>query len=135
MCMTSFHPPSEKYYFASVRGLARNCSERPCRTLLLADFAILHSIAIFVKYRKVSTHTILPNFIGNCRNSFVFVFWRPQQGYAVKEEGRARASFPWPTKAILQGNHQKVLACRHMRSLQLLCTVGGDLASPRTKAK
>jgi len=30
---------------------------------------------------------------------------------------------------------KKVLACRHMRSLQLLYTVGGDLASPRTKAK
>jgi hypothetical protein len=35
-------PPLEKYYFALVRGLARNRSERPClaaRTLLLADFA------------------------------------------------------------------------------------------------
>ena len=88
-------PPSEKYYFASVRGLASNRSERPClaaRTLLLADFAILHSVVIFVKHREVSTHTILPNFIGNCRNSFVFVFWRPQRGYAVKEDGRARAS-------------------------------------------
>src|ERR1700728_2446378 len=43
MCTTSFHPPLEKYYFASVRGLASNRSERPClaaRTLLLADFAI-----------------------------------------------------------------------------------------------
>ena len=42
MCITSFYPPSEKYYFASVRGLASNRSERPCltaRTLLLADFA------------------------------------------------------------------------------------------------
>ena len=43
MCTTSFHPPLEKYYFASVRRLARNRSERPylaVRTLLLADFAI-----------------------------------------------------------------------------------------------
>ena len=35
-------PPLEKYYFALVRGLASNRSERPClaaRTLLLADFA------------------------------------------------------------------------------------------------
>jgi len=30
---------------------------------------------------------------------------------------------------------KKVLACRHMRSLQLLCIVGGDLVSPRTEAK
>ena len=43
MCTTSFHPPLEKYFFASLRGLASNRSERPClaaRTLLLADFAI-----------------------------------------------------------------------------------------------
>ena len=36
-------PPLEKYYITSVRGLASNCSERPClaaRTLLWADFAI-----------------------------------------------------------------------------------------------
>jgi hypothetical protein len=39
-------PPLEKYYFASVRGLASNRSERLClaaRTLLLADFAMLSS--------------------------------------------------------------------------------------------
>ena len=33
-------------------------------------FAIgLHSVAIFVKYREVPTRTILPNFIGHCRDS------------------------------------------------------------------
>lgn len=66
MCTTGFYPPLEKYFFASVRGLARNHSERPClaaRTLLLADFAILRSVVIFVKYCEVSTRTILPNFI------------------------------------------------------------------------
>jgi hypothetical protein len=56
MCMTSFHPPLEKYYFASVRGLASNRSERPClaaRTLLLqtSRSALLRSVVIFVKYR------------------------------------------------------------------------------------
>ena len=61
MCMTSFHPPSEKYYFASVRGLASNRSERPylaARTLLLADFAMafLRSVVIFVKYRAQGFH-------------------------------------------------------------------------------
>jgi hypothetical protein len=134
-------PPLEKYYFASVRGLASNRSERPClaaRTLLLADFAMPSSAVSWSLsniVHEVFTRTISPNFISNCRNSFVFAFCRPQRGDAVKREGRARASFPWPTKAILQGNHQKVLACRHMRSLQLLCTVGGDLASSRTEAK
>ena len=73
------------------------------RTLLLADFAILHSVVIFVKYREVFTHTILPNFIGNCRNSFVFVFWRPQRGCAVK--GEVLSLVLLATKAILQGNH------------------------------
>ena len=103
--------PLEKYYFALVRGLASNRSERPClaaRTLLLADFAILHSVVIFVKHREVSTHTISPNFIANCRNSFVFVFWRPQRGYAVKEEGEGACVLSLvllATKAILQGNH------------------------------
>ena len=36
----------------------------------LQQFAIgLHSVAIFVKYREVSTRTILPNFICHCRDS------------------------------------------------------------------
>ena len=37
------------------------------RTLLLADLqqAFLRSAVVFVKYRKVSTRTVLPNFIGN----------------------------------------------------------------------
>jgi hypothetical protein len=47
------------------------------RTLLLAAF--LRSVVIFVKYREVPTRTVLPNFIGNCRDSVIFAFWRPQQ--------------------------------------------------------
>ena len=54
--------------------------------------AFLRSVVIFVEYREASTCTISPNFIRNWRNSFVFAFWRPQRGGAVKGEGRARAS-------------------------------------------
>ena len=38
--------------------------------------AFLRSIMIFVKYREVSTHITLPNFIGNYRDSIVFAFGR-----------------------------------------------------------
>jgi len=34
--------------------------------------AFPRSVVIFVKYREVSTRTILQNFIGNCRDSVVF---------------------------------------------------------------
>jgi len=53
-----------------VHGVGRtpNCSEAVClaaRTLLLADLrpAFLRGVVIFVKYREVSTRTILPNSI------------------------------------------------------------------------
>jgi hypothetical protein len=114
MCTTSFTPPSlEKYYFASVRGLAIVANAHAWLQELYfwqtSRLAFLRSVVIFVKYREVSTRTISPNFIGNCRNSFVFAFWRPQRGGAVKGEGRVCASlvwFSWPTKAILQGNQK-----------------------------
>ena len=38
------------------------------------------------QYREVSTHTILPNFIGNCRDSVVFAFW---QRYKQREKEEA----------------------------------------------
>ena len=38
-------------------------------------------------------------------------------------------------KADRKSARSKVLAAKHTASLQLLCTVGGDLASPRTVAK
>ena len=86
-------PPLEKKVdFATVRGspnrhqlyIHSNCSETVClaaRALLLVDLrlAVLRSVVIFVKYREASTRTILLNFIGNCRGSVVFVFWRPQR--------------------------------------------------------
>ena len=65
----------------------------------------LRSGVIFVKYREVSTRTILLNFISNCRDSVVFAFWRPQQ--LRGRGGRVRPHwFSWPTKAILQGNQE-----------------------------
>ena len=36
---------------------------------------------------------------------------------------------------VEEGARSKVLAAKHTASLQLLCTVGGDLASLRTEAK
>ena len=77
MCRTSFHPP-----FGRAFNLAwlpptvhSNCSEAVC--LAARTFAIgLRSIVIFVKYREVPTRTILPNFIGNCRDGVVSAFWQ-----------------------------------------------------------
>ena len=46
-----------------------NCSEAVC--LVARTFT---TSVIFVKYREVPTRTILPNFIGNCRDSVVFAF-------------------------------------------------------------
>jgi hypothetical protein len=36
---------------------------------------------------------------------------------------------------VFDKDHDTVLAAKHTASLQLLCTVGGDLAGPRTVAK
>jgi len=38
-------------------------------------------------------------------------------------------------RLIADSFKNKALTAKHTASLQLLCTVGGDLASPRTKAK
>ena len=77
MCMTNFHPPSAGFEFGTH-------STSPNRHQLymaivaniyawlqeLQLFAIgLHSVAIFVKYRDVSTRMTLPNFIGHCRET------------------------------------------------------------------
>src|SRR6266571_7279846 len=48
--------------------------------------AFLCSAVIFVKYRGDSTSTILPNFIGNCRDSVVFAFWQRHKQKREKEE-------------------------------------------------
>jgi len=47
------------------------------------------------------------------------------------KEGRSRIALSL-LKAL---SPSKALTAKHRRSLQLLCTVGGDLASPRTEAK
>ena len=40
-----------------------------CKNLKLFAIGLLYRVAIFVKYREVSTCTTLPNFIGNWRDS------------------------------------------------------------------
>src|ERR1700722_15812098 len=83
--------------------------------------AFLCSVVIFAKYREVPTCTILPNFIGHCRDSIVFAFWWRRKQKREKEETYVRQvlncfnstplefpwptrQFPWPTRIILQGN-------------------------------
>ena len=36
--------------------------------------AFLCGVVVFVKYHQISTRTIMPKFIGNCRDSVVFAF-------------------------------------------------------------
>ena len=59
-----------------------NCSEAVC----LAARTLLLQCRDLRQYREVSTHTILPNFIGNCRDSVVFAFW---QRYKQREKEEA----------------------------------------------
>jgi hypothetical protein len=65
---------------------------------------------IFIKYREVSTHTTLPNFIDLSAETVLYSHFGGHKGGVVegeKEEKRKRTSsirFPWPTKANLQGN-------------------------------
>ena len=54
------------------------------------NFIGLHSVAIFVKYHKVSTCMILPNFVGHCRDSVVFAFLRRCRQMREKEEAYVR---------------------------------------------
>ena len=48
---------------------------------------------IFVKYREVFTRMILPNFIGNCRDSVVFVFWRRHRQKGGNEEAYVEEAY------------------------------------------
>jgi hypothetical protein len=57
-----------------------NCSEAVC--LAAKTFAI----GLPPQYREVSTRTILPNIIGNCRDSIVFTFWRRHRQKREEEE-------------------------------------------------
>jgi hypothetical protein len=67
-----------------------NCSEAVClaaRTLLLAAF--LRSVVIFVKYREISTRTILLNFITLSAETALYSRFG---GHVVKGEERKRIS-------------------------------------------
>ena len=90
----------------------------------------LRSIVIFVKYREVFTRTVLPNFVGNCRDSVVFAFWRPQRRRWLRGRRgnvRLQLSSPGQPRRFSMAT-RKALARSHSRSLQLLCTVGGSQA-------
>ena len=99
LCTTSFTPPfgERSKILNSLRApdlawlppaVHSNCSEAvslAARTLLLAAF-LCSSVVIFVKYHKVSTRTILPNFIDHCGDSVVFAFWWRHRQKREKEE-------------------------------------------------
>ena len=53
------------------------------------------NVVIFVKYREVSTYMILPNFIGNCRDSVVFAFWRRHRQKREDEEAYVEEAYPF----------------------------------------
>src|ERR1700723_3383855 len=76
--------------------------------------AFLCSVVIFVKYRKVSTRTILPNSIDLSAETALHPRFRDVGRKGKKEEAYVRQvlncfnstplEFPWPTKIIPQGN-------------------------------
>src|SRR6266567_7308668 len=65
-----------------------NCSEAVCLATRTSTIAI-----IFVKYREVSTDTILLNFIGSCRDSIVFAFWQRQEQKRQKAEAYIKEAY------------------------------------------
>jgi len=95
--MTSFTPPlGERCEISnSVRtsNLAwlppivhSNYSEAVCLAARTFAIAFLRSVVIFVRYREVSTRTILPNFIGHCRETALY----SRFGAGVGKRGRKR---------------------------------------------
>ena len=78
------------------RLVATSCtwqrSERLClaaRTSAVRDWSST-DVVIFVKYREVFSRTIMPNFIGHCRDSVVFAFWLGCGQKREKEEAYVR---------------------------------------------
>jgi hypothetical protein len=87
------------------------------------------SVVIFVKYREISTRTILPNFIGHCKDSVAEGRQKREIEEAYVEEAYVRPVLScFDILLANQGATKKALACSHSRSLQLLCTVGGNQA-------
>ena len=90
MCTTSFTPLWQNIFFSlrytgSLETVANaHAWLQELYFWQTSRSAFLRSVVIFVKYREVSTRTILPNFIDNCRNGFVFAFWRPQRGAQLR---------------------------------------------------
>src|SRR6266702_1557365 len=76
MCTTSFTPPlarAPKFQIRYVHPTSLGCHQLKM-VIVAKSYAwpqepsqsAFRNIVIFVKYREVSTRTILPNFIGNC---------------------------------------------------------------------
>ena len=115
--------------FRSVRS---NCSEAIClaaRTLFLEAF--LRTAVIFVKCRKVSTRTTLPNFIDLSAETALYSRFGGHNGGVGRKGKRegVRLQFDSPgQRTRFSRATKKVLACSHSHSLQLLCTAGGNQA-------
>src|ERR1700733_1720095 len=118
--------------------------------------AFLCSVVIFAIYREVPTCTILPNFIGHCRDSIVFAFWWRRRQKREKEETYVRQvlncfnstrlefpwptrQFPWPTRIILQGNQKWSLRAgtcvRYNYYVQLVATKRDWMRVPNVKSR
>ena len=120
MCTTSFTPPLAKFYFATVCGLAKiatNCTwVSECltaRTLLSGGLAIglsqCRNIATFLPVRCSQIEFYRQYCTGRNLTIFNKRLWHC---------GR-------PIASLLES---KVLAAKHLASLQLLCTVGSEPA-------
>ena len=99
-CTTSFHPPlakAPKFQIRYAHLISLDCYQ--LYIVIVAEpyartFAIgLCSIVVFIKYREVPTHTILPSFINNRRGSVVFVFWRRYGQKREKEEAYVKEAY------------------------------------------
>ena len=115
-----------KFQIRYAHPISLNCHQM-CIVIVAKPYAWLQepsrstfrSVVIFVKYREVSTRTILPNFIGNCGDSVVFAFWR-RHGQKRKRGSVCRGSVrrqvlsyfistPWPTGTIPLANQNNSL--------------------------
>jgi len=86
---------------------------------------------IFVKSHEVSTCTILPNFINLSAETALYSrFGGHNRGVVKGGRGSVRLQFDSPGQPRrFSRATKKALACSHSRSLQLLCTVGGNQAT------
>jgi hypothetical protein len=138
---TSFHPPLEKYYFASVRGLAKspptvqsNCSKRMClhaRTFLVV--ALENRLSWLEELTKdvcaLPSPLTRPAYYGRQNANTKLFLQLPMKFGDIVRVGTSRYLIKITTlQRIAKSARSKVLVAKHGRSLRFL-------ASPRTKAK